>query len=55
MFVCLSLLIDSYFGDEEDEIDPSLAPEQQSDQFAFGSTDSAKQQQFSFGEDVNMS
>jgi len=49
------LIIDSYFADEEDEIDPSLAPEQQSGQFAFGSTDPSAQQQFNFGEDVNMS
>jgi hypothetical protein len=50
------LIIDSYFADEEDEqIDQSLAPEQQSGQFAFGSSDPSAQQQFNFGEDVNMS
>ena len=46
----------SYFGDEEDVIDSTLAPEQQAGQFAFGSTiDPSAQQQFNFGEDVNMS
>ena len=55
LFTCMSVLIHSYFSDEEDEIDPSLAPEQQSDQFAFGSTDPSAQEQFNFGEDVNMS
>jgi hypothetical protein len=49
------LLIDSYFGEDEDEIDQSLVPEKQSGQFAFGSTDPSAQQQFNFGDDVNMS
>jgi len=50
------LLPFSYFGDEEDAVDESLAPERQAGQFAFGSTinQTGGQQQFSFGEDVNM-
>jgi len=45
----------SYFGDEEDVIDSAVAPEQEAGQFAFGTLDPSAQQQFSFGEDVNMS
>jgi hypothetical protein len=45
----------SYFGDEEDVIDTAVAPEQEAGQFAFGTLDPSAQQQFSFGEDVNMS
>jgi hypothetical protein len=46
----------SYFGDEEDVIDSTLAPEQEAGQFAFGTTiDPATQQQFNFADDVNMS
>jgi hypothetical protein len=46
----------SYFGDDDDEdvVDTDLAPEQQAGQFAFG-TDPTAQQQFHFGDDVNMS
>jgi hypothetical protein len=45
-----------YFGDEEDIVDESLAPEEQAGQFAFGSAagQTDGQQQFSFGDDVNM-
>lgn len=45
-----------YFGDDEDVVDETLAPEQQAGQFTFGSTvgQTGGQQQFSFGEDVNM-
>ena len=56
LFVANSFNWFSYFGDEEDVIDSTLAPEQQAGQFAFGSTiDPSAQQQFNFGEDVNMS
>ena len=40
--------------DDEDVVDTDLAPEQQAGQFAFG-TDPTAQQQFHFGDDVNMS
>jgi hypothetical protein len=37
-------------------VDPTLAPEQEAGQFAFGSNlDPSSQQQFHFGDDVNMS
>src|ERR1700727_675854 len=44
-----------YFGGEcdEDVVDSDLPPEQQAGQFAFG-TDPTAQQQFHFGDDVNM-
>lgn len=51
-----ALLTSSYFGDEEDDVDATLAPEQQAGQFTFGSnTDSSAKPQFNFGEDINMS
>jgi hypothetical protein len=46
----------SYFGDEEDAEDTTLAPGQEAGQFAFGTNvDPTTQQQFHFGDDVNMS
>jgi len=44
-----------YFGDDEDAVDPTLAPEQEAGQFAFGSNLDPSSQQFHFGDDVNMS
>lgn len=48
---------DRYFGDDdEDVVDGTLAPDQQAGQFAFGTgVDPTAQQQFHFGDDVNMS
>lgn len=45
-----------YFGDDEDVVDETLAPEEEAGQFTFGTTvgQTGGRQQFSFGEDVNM-
>jgi len=46
----------SYYADEEEIIDQSLAPVQEAGQFAFGGNiDSSTQQGFNFADDVNMS
>jgi hypothetical protein len=46
----------SYYGDEEEIIDHSLAPGQEAGQFAFGSNvDASTQEGFNFADDVNMS
>ena len=51
-----SLMGNSYYNDDEDEIiDPSLAPGQEAGQFAFGSNiEPSTQQNFNFADDVNM-
>jgi len=45
---------DSYFGEEEDVVDTTLAPGQEAGQFAFGTGPPSGTQQFNFGDDVNM-